>query len=102
MGLHTHLAENREDIDYSLAQFGQRPGDYAEALGWTGKHVWHAHCVQLNDDEINLFARTQTGVAHCCSNMRLASGIAPVRKMINGVPVGWVRMVHHQVTVVIY
>ena len=90
VGLHTHLAENSEDIDYSLAQFGQRPGDYAEALGWTGEHVWHAHCVQLNDDEINLFARTQTGVAHCpCSNMRLASGIAPVRKMIDsGVPVG--------------
>ena len=90
VGLHTHLAENREDIDYSLAQFGQRPGEYAEALGWTGEHVWHAHCVQLNDDEINLFARTQTGVAHCpCSNMRLASGIAPVRQMIDaGVPVG--------------
>ena len=90
VGLHTHLAENSEDIDYSLTQFGQRPGDYAEALGWTGEHVWHAHCVQLNDDEINLFARTQTGVAHCpCSNMRLASGIAPVSKMIDsGVPVG--------------
>jgi len=90
VGLHTHLAENSEDIDYSLAQFGKRPGDYAESLGWTGEHVWHAHCVQLNDNEINLFARTQTGVAHCpCSNMRLASGIAPVRKMIDsGVPVG--------------
>ena len=90
VGLHTHLAENSEDIDYSLDRFGQRPGDYAESLGWTGEHVWHAHCVQLNDDEINLFARTQTGVAHCpCSNMRLASGIAPVRKMIDaGVPVG--------------
>ncbi len=90
VGLHTHLAENSEDIDYSLDRFGQRPGDYAESLGWTGEHVWHAHCVQLNDDEIKLFARTQTGVAHCpCSNMRLASGIAPVRKMIDaGVPVG--------------
>ena len=90
VGLHTHLAENVEDIDYSLAQFGLRPGDYAQELGWTGAHVWHAHCVQLNDDEINLFARTKTGVAHCpCSNMRLASGIAPVRQMIDaGVPVG--------------
>ena len=78
VGLHTHLAENVEDIDYSLAQFGQRPGDYAEELGWTGAHVWHAHCVQLNEEEINLFARTKTGAAHCpCSNMRLASGIAP-------------------------
>ena len=90
VGLHTHLAENSEDIDYSLAQFGPRPGDYAESLGWTGDHVWHALCVQVDDDEINLFARTQSGVAHCpCSNMRLASGIAPVRKMIDaGVPVG--------------
>ena len=90
VGLHTHLAENIEDIDYSLAQFNQRPGDYAEALGWTGSHVWHAHCVQLNDREIDLFARTGTGVAHCpCSNMRLASGIAPVRQMLDaGVKVG--------------
>ena len=90
VGLHTHLAENIEDIDYSLAQFGMRPGDYAEAVGWTGDDVWHAHCVQLDAAEIDLFARTGTGVAHCpCSNMRLASGIAPVRSMIDqGVKVG--------------
>jgi cytosine/adenosine deaminase-related metal-dependent hydrolase len=90
VGLHTHLAENVEDIDYSLAQFGMRPGDYAEAVGWTGDDVWHAHCVQLDAAEIDLFARTGTGVAHCpCSNMRLASGIAPVRSMIDqGVKVG--------------
>ena len=88
--LHTHLAENVEDIDYSLAQFNQRPGDYAEELGWVGDHVWHAHCVQLDDNELDLFAKTGTGIAHCpCSNMRLASGIAPVRKMIDkGVKVG--------------
>ena len=90
VGMHTHLAENVEDIDYSLATFGMRPGDYIEAVGWTGDDVWHAHCVQLNDDEINLFARTGTGVAHCpCSNMRLASGIAPVRAMLDsGMKVG--------------
>ena len=90
VGLHTHLAENVEDIDYSEANFGKRPGDYAEDLGWVGDDVWHAHCVQLNHDEIDLFARTGTGVAHCpCSNMRLASGIAPVRKMRDhGVKVG--------------
>lgn len=90
VGLHTHLAENVEDIDYSLAQFGMRPGDYAEAVGWTGDDVWHAHCVQLDSAEIDLFARTGTSVAHCpCSNMRLASGIAPVREMIvQGVKVG--------------
>jgi cytosine/adenosine deaminase-related metal-dependent hydrolase len=90
VGLHTHLAENVEDIDYSLAQFGMRPGDYAEAVGWTGDDVWHAHCVQLDSAEVDLFARTGTSVAHCpCSNMRLASGIAPVREMIDqGVKVG--------------
>ena len=88
--LHTHLAENADDVAYSLARYGKRPGDYAEALGWTGCDVWHAHCVQLDGSEIALFGRTGTGVAHCpCSNMRLASGIAPVRAMLDaGVAVG--------------
>ena len=88
--LHTHLAENDEDIAYSEAQFGCRPGQYAEELGWTGSDVWHAHCVKLDAAEIDLFARTRTGVAHCpCSNCRLGSGIAPVRVMRDaGVPVG--------------
>lgn len=90
VGLHTHLAENDEDVAYSLETFGCRPGQYAEDLGWTGKDVWHAHCVKLNGDEIDLFARTGTGVAHCpCSNCRLGSGIAPLRKMRDrGVTVG--------------
>ncbi len=88
--LHTHLAENDEDIAYSLAQFGCRPGQYAEDLGWTGNDVWHAHCVKLDGSEIDLFARSGTGVAHCpCSNCRLGSGIAPVRAMRDrGVKVG--------------
>lgn len=88
--LHTHLAENEEDIAYSLAQFGCRPGQYAEELGWTGQDVWHAHCVKLDAGEIDLFARSGTGVAHCpCSNCRLGSGIAPVRQMRDaGVKVG--------------
>jgi cytosine/adenosine deaminase-related metal-dependent hydrolase len=88
--LHTHLAENDEDIAYSLAQFGCRPGQYAEDLGWTGDDVWHAHCVKLDGSEIALFARSHTGVAHCpCSNCRLGSGIAPVRAMRDaGVKVG--------------
>ncbi len=88
--LHTHLAENEEDIAYSLAKFGCRPGQYAEDLGWTGPDVWHAHCVKLDSAEIDLFARTRTGVAHCpCSNCRLGSGIAPVRGMRDaGVNVG--------------
>lgn len=88
--LHTHLAENDEDIAYSLEKFGCRPGQYAEDLGWTGPDVWHAHCVKLDSGEIDLFARSRTGVAHCpCSNCRLGSGIAPVRAMRDaGVPVG--------------
>ncbi|MFD2205413.1 8-oxoguanine deaminase [Kiloniella antarctica] len=90
VGLHTHLAENVEDVLYSQEKFGLTPGQYAEELGWVGDDVWHAHCVQLNPDEISLFARTGTGVAHCpCSNMRLGSGIAPVREMYDaGVKVG--------------
>ena len=80
--LHTHLAETADEEEFCLAQFGHRPGDYAERLGWTGDDVWHAHCVHLNQKEIGLFAQTGTGVAHCpTSNMRLASGIAPIRAM---------------------
>ena len=88
--LHTHLAENDEDVSYSQEMFGCRPGQYAEDLGWTGEDVWHAHCVKLDTQEIDLFSRTGTGVAHCpCSNCRLGSGIAPVRSMRDaGVPVG--------------
>ncbi len=88
--LHTHLAENDEDIAYSLEKFGCRPGQYAEDLGWVGDDVWHAHCVKLDGSEIDLFARSGTGVAHCpCSNCRLGSGIAPVRQMRDrGVKVG--------------
>jgi len=88
--LHTHLAENDEDIAYSLEKFGCRPGQYAEDLGWTGDDVWHAHCVKLDSREIDLFAKSGTGVAHCpCSNCRLGSGIAPVRQMRDaGVNVG--------------
>lgn len=88
--LHTHLAENDHDVAYSREKFNCTPTQYAQDLGWLGADVWHAHCVKLDDDGINLFAASRTGVAHCpCSNMRLASGIAPIRKMLNaGVPVG--------------
>lgn len=90
VSMHTHLAENLNDIAYSREKFNMTPAEYAEDCGWVGHDVWHAHCVQLDDAGIATFARTGTGVAHCpCSNMRLASGIAPVRKMIDrGVPVG--------------
>lgn len=88
--LHTHLAENKSDVDYSLSHYGKIPGDYAEAVGWLGEDVWHAHCVQLSDRSLQKFSHTGTGVAHCpCSNMRLGSGIAPIRQMLDyGVAVG--------------
>lgn len=88
--LHTHLAETKDEDAYCLAHFGQRPAAYAEALGWLDHDVWHAHCVHINQSEIEQFSQTHTGVAHCpTSNMRLASGIAPVRAMRQaGVDVG--------------
>ena len=90
VSLHTHLAENDNDIAYSREKFGMTPAEYAESLGWVGPDVWHAHCVKLDTAGIDLFARTGTGVAHCPgSNMRLASGIAPIPAMREaGVPVG--------------
>ncbi|MBI5669447.1 MAG: 8-oxoguanine deaminase [Chloroflexi bacterium] len=82
--LHTHLAENDNDVSYSQTVFQKRPGDWAADVGWVGDDVWHAHCVKLDENEIGLFARTGTGVCHCpSSNMRLASGIAPVRQMLD-------------------
>jgi len=88
--LHTHLAENDHDLAYSRERFGRTPAEYAEELGWTGPDVWHAHCVKLDAAGVARFAASGTGVAHCpSSNMRLASGIAPVRAMLDaGVPVG--------------
>jgi 8-oxoguanine deaminase len=88
--MHTHLAENDDDVMYTRERFNCTPAEYADALGWTGPDVWHAHCVKLDPDGIALFGRTRTGVAHCpCSNMRLASGIAPIGTMRSaGVPVG--------------
>ena len=87
--LHTHLAENDSDIAYTREQFGCTPAEYAEQLGWLGPDVWHAHCVKLDEAGIRRFAATGTGVAHCPgSNMRLGSGIAPIRAMRDaGVPV---------------
>jgi len=88
--LHTHLAENDHDLAYTQEKFKCTPTQYAQDLGWLGADVWHAHCVKLDVEGISLFAATRTGVAHCpCSNMRLSSGIAPIRQMLDaGVPVG--------------
>ncbi len=90
VGLHTHLAENDSDILYMMGKFECTPAEYAEQSGFTGPHAWHAHCVKLDAQGIDLFARTGTGVAHCpSSNMRLGSGVAPVRAMLDaGVHVG--------------
>jgi len=90
VSMHTHLAENLDDVNYSLERYGRTPARYAEDLGWLGPDVWHAHCVQLDEEGIYLFGASGAGVAHCpCSNMRLGSGIAPIGAMRRaGVPVG--------------
>ncbi|WP_025745847.1 8-oxoguanine deaminase [Kallotenue papyrolyticum] len=79
---HTHLAETRDEAAYCQAAFGRTPVELAEELGWIGPDVWHAHMVHPSGDEIIRLGRTRTGVAHCpTSNMRLASGIAPLRAL---------------------
>ncbi|QFT32611.1 8-oxoguanine deaminase [Labrenzia sp. THAF82] len=88
--LHTHLCETLDEERYTLERFGKRPVEWMEGLDWTGPDVWFAHAIHVDDDEIRLFAATGCGAAHCpCSNMRLASGIAPIKKyMAAGVRVG--------------
>lgn len=88
--LHTHLAETRDEEAFCVATSGRRPVDYAADLGWIGDDVWFAHGVHINDAEISVLAETQTGIAHCpSSNMRLSSGIAPIRAYLDhNVPVG--------------
>ena len=82
--LHTHLAETRDEDKFCLETHGKRPFDYMKEVSWVGRDVWFAHCVHLNNREIQEMADTGTGVAHCpTSNMRLGSGIAPVREMLN-------------------
>jgi cytosine/adenosine deaminase-related metal-dependent hydrolase len=86
VSLHTHLAENDNDIAYTRERFGCAPAEYAEQLGWVGPDVWHAHCVKLDTAGIALFAH-RTGVALPRSNMP-GLGIAPIRAMRDaGVPV---------------
>lgn len=88
--LHTHLCETRDEERYTLERFSLRPVDWMETHGWLGDDVWFAHAIHVDDDEIRKFARTGCGAAHCpCSNMRLGSGIAPIKKyMAAGVKVG--------------
>jgi cytosine/adenosine deaminase-related metal-dependent hydrolase len=88
--LHTHLAETVEEDAYCRELFGLSPVEYLEELGWLADDVWCAHCVHLSPDEVQRFADTGTGVAHCpTSNLRLGAGFAPVRAMVDvGVRVG--------------
>lgn len=88
--VHTHLAETADEESFCLEQFGARPVEYVASLGWEGTDVWYAHGVHVAPDEVEAIARAGTGVAHCpTSNMRLASGIAPVASYLDqGVPVG--------------
>jgi cytosine/adenosine deaminase-related metal-dependent hydrolase len=90
VGLHTHLAETLDEHRYCMEKFGQSPLEYAESLEWLGDDVWFAHMVHPSAAEIGTLARTSSGVCHCpTSNMILASGIAPVRSMLDqGVRVG--------------
>lgn len=90
VGLHTHLAETQDEDRFCLQKFGLRPVDYAESLEWLGDDVWFAHMVHPSAGDIAKMAHTCSGVCHCpSSNMILASGIAPVRQMIDaGVRVG--------------
>ncbi|HPL81638.1 MAG TPA: 8-oxoguanine deaminase [Anaerolineaceae bacterium] len=81
--LHTHLAETEDEDDFCIAKFGHKPVAYMQSLDWVGNDVWFAHSVWVNDDEMNVFAQHGCGVAHCpSSNMRLASGIAPIMTML--------------------
>ncbi len=88
--LHTHLAETADEEEFCLERFGRRPVEHMEHLGWVGDDVWYAHAVHVADDEVTRMGSFGTGVAHCpTSNMRLASGIAPVSRYLDaGVPVG--------------
>lgn len=90
LGLHTHIAETLDEQRFCLDRYGIRPVEYLRRHEWLGDDVYLAHCVHLNEEEIRLFAETGTAVAHCpCSNMRLGSGVAPIRAMLDaGVRVG--------------
>jgi len=88
--LHTHLCETLDEERFTLERYAKRPVEWMEEFDWLGPDVWFAHAIHVDDDEIQTFARTQCGAAHCpCSNMRLGSGIAPVKKyMAAGVRIG--------------
>lgn len=88
--LHTHLAETEDEDDFCLAKFGYKPVAYMQTVDWIGDDVWYAHSVWVNETEMDLYAHHGCGVAHCpSSNMRLASGIAPIMTMLGkGIKIG--------------
>lgn len=88
--LHTHLCETKDEEHYTLEKVGMRPLAYMETLGWTGPDVWYAHGIHFNTEELQILAKTGTGVCHCpVSNMKLSSGIARIPEMLElGIPVG--------------
>jgi cytosine/adenosine deaminase-related metal-dependent hydrolase len=88
--LHTHLAETIEEESFCLETFGRRPVDHLEKFGWITKKSWFAHAIHLNKEEIKRLGEFEVGVAHCpSSNMRLGSGIARIREMLDaGIKVG--------------
>ena len=88
--LHTHVAETKDEENYTLSHYGMRPLEYMASVGWTGPDVWYAHGIHFNDEELRVLAATGTGVAHCpISNMKLSSGVARIPEMLRlGVPVG--------------
>lgn len=88
--LHTHLCETIDEENFTISRFGMRPLKYMESLDWLGSDVWFAHGIHFNDEELNLLAKTKTGVAHCpISNMKLSSGIARISEMKKkGIPIG--------------
>lgn len=88
--LHTHLAETKDEENYTLEHYNMRPLEFMDSIGWVGNDVWYAHGIHFNDEELKYLAKTSTGVAHCpISNMKLSSGIAKIPEMLKlGIPVG--------------
>lgn len=88
--LHTHLAETLDEDAYCVANYGMRPVDYLEDVGWLNHRVWLAHGIHFNDDEVRRLGKHKVGVCHCpTSNMTLASGQCRTKELeAAGSPVG--------------
>jgi len=82
--VHIHLSETQWEVQEIISRYGKRPVHYLKDINFLGNRVIAAHCVWVEDDEIQLLARYGVGVSHCVeSNLKLASGIAPVTKMLD-------------------